>query len=178
MDNTRMRFFKTKSSIDLKELITPQSVEGRLKCRVLYGENIQKISYEHYSVRKIQSLKLINCNNIDYSFKSTNREKINALFALREKYDDILIIKNGLITDTSIANTALYNGNQWLTPEAPLLKGTQREYLLDKGIIKEYKLYAKDIFSFKEIALFNAMIPFREITLPVNKENILNFEAG
>ena len=51
--------------------------------------------------------------------------------------DDILIIRNGLITDMSYANVAFFDGTQWLTPRIPLLAGTCRERLLETGPIRE-----------------------------------------
>ena len=51
------------------------------------------------------------------------------------KADDILIIKNGFITDTSIANILFFDGKKWITPKKPLLKGTVRERLLRMKLI-------------------------------------------
>ena len=65
---------------------------------------------------------------------------MNSLFQIRQDKDDILIVKNGLLTDTSIANIALYDGNDWYTPLHPLLKGTKRAELLDKGVLKEKEI--------------------------------------
>ena len=65
------------------------------------------------------------------------------MFLIRQDKDDILIVKNGLLTDTSIANIALYDGNDWYTPLHPLLKGTKRAELLDKGVLKEKEIKIK-----------------------------------
>ena len=43
----------------------------------------------------------------------------------KREQDEILITRNGLLTDTSIANIALFNGKEWHTPKHPLLKGVQ-----------------------------------------------------
>ena len=76
------------------------------------------------------------CDEIDYSYKSTDRQCLNDLFAQRAGHDDILIIRDGLLTDTSICNVALWNGTSWITPARPLLCGTMRAYLLDKGLVQ------------------------------------------
>ncbi len=68
-----------------------------------------------------------------------------------------MIIKNGKVTDCSIGNLIFRLGNQWLTPDTPLLAGTQREKLLQEGKIRETTIYAKDIEKFDEIRLINAM---------------------
>ena len=46
-------------------------------------------------------------------------------------------VKNGRLTDTSYSNIALFDGNRWVTPAHPLLKGTMRQSLIDKGLLKE-----------------------------------------
>ena len=72
-----------------------------------------------YTVRHVHSLALIQADHIDYTYKSAGREPLNRLFALRGACDDILIVKQGLLTDTSIANIALSDGTHWYTPAHP-----------------------------------------------------------
>ena len=76
-------------------------------------------------------------------------------------------MKNGLLTDTSIANIALYDGNDWCTPLHPLLKGTKRAELLDKGVLKEKEIKKEELSSFSAVRLFNAMIGWGAIEFPV-----------
>ena len=73
---------------------------------------------------------------------------------------------NGLLTDTSIANIALWDGRQWHTPARPLLKGTRRAELLDNGILTEHDIPVEKIWTYRKIRLFNAMLHFGEIELP------------
>ncbi len=58
------------------------------------------------------------------------------IYSPNEGHDDILIIRDGLLTDTSICNVALWNGTSWITPARPLFSGTMRAYLLDKGLVQ------------------------------------------
>ena len=83
--------------------------------------------------------------------------------------DDVLIVRHGLLTDTSIANIALWNGCEWHTPAQPLLAGTQRRYLLDTGQIKETDIPVASLGNYRHIRLFNALIPFGEVELPVGQ---------
>ena len=108
-------------------------------------------------------------NTIDYTYKSAGREPLNCLFALRGACDDILIVKQGLLTDTSIANIALWDGCEWHTPAQPLLAGTQRRHLLDSGQIKETDIPVASLGNYRHIRLFNALIPFGEVELPVGQ---------
>ena len=116
---------------------------------------------------------MVRSDEIDYTYKSIDRGYLNQLYALRETADDILIVKNELVTDTSIANIALYNGSEWHTPKSPLLKGTQRAFLLDQQIIKEEEITLKQLFTYSRITLFNAMITFRKIEFPVGDHIIV-----
>lgn len=72
-------------------------------------------------------------DTIDYRYKSTDRKELEALYALRGNQDDVLIVRNNLLTDTSIANVALEKEGVWYTPRTPLLKGTKRALLLEQG---------------------------------------------
>ena len=109
-------------------------------------------------------MKLIYDDDISYKYKSTNRDKINELFVKKGKCDDILIIKGGFITDTSIANIALYKDGIWYTPSNPLLKGTTRERLLDEKKIIQKTIKIQNLKEYSKIALMNAMIDFDIIT--------------
>src|SRR5690606_14853325 len=90
-----------------------------------------------YEVRAVTSLKIIHDDTIDYSLKYEDRSSIDNLFAKRNNCDDILIIKNGFVTDASYSNIAFYDGSRWITPAQPLLKGTMRQHLLDTGVIHQ-----------------------------------------
>ena len=138
LNNTLHHFWPDCAGIELGEYLKLTPEMNGMKCRVIYdGSGIKEISYEAYQMRPVHSLQLVYSDDIDYTYKSLDREYLNQLYALRETADDILIVKNELVTDTSIANIALYNGSEWHTPKSPLLKGTQRAFLLDQQIIKE-----------------------------------------
>ena len=132
---------------------------GEYRCRVLYEESIEKVEYIPYEQKTIHSFKLIH-SGIDYNLKFENRSEINLLLQDKEDADDIIIIKNNLVTDTSIANIAFYNGKEWLTPRIPLLKGTTRQRLLDEGKIMCADIHYKEIYNFSKIAVMNAMTDF------------------
>ena len=60
--------------------------------------------------------RLIEDNKISYSYKYTTRGSLNELLTKRERYDEILIVKKGFITDTSYSNIIFFDGIKWLTP--------------------------------------------------------------
>ncbi|QFR48733.1 branched-chain amino acid aminotransferase [Sulfurimonas lithotrophica] len=145
----------------LEDFIKPPK-KGLYRCRLVYTpEDIKKISVEYieYEKKDINTLKLVYDDEIDYPLKSTDRSELNKLYEKRQDADDILIVKKGYLTDTSIANIALFDG-EWKTPKYPLLKGTTRQRLLDSGKIHEDDIKVQDIGRFSKVALLNAMIDF------------------
>ena len=81
--------------------------------------------------------------------------------------DDILIIKNNYVTDTYYGNVALFQDGNWYTPKHPLLNGTRRQNLLDKGRIFEKDIHVKTLENYSRIAIFNAMIPMGSCVLSI-----------
>ena len=172
-DRTRAAFWKGSAPIDLRTLVSPQSLTGVYKCRVVYGREIEEITYVPYQMRDVSSLRLVVADTVDYTYKSTNRENLNTLYAQRKMADDVLIVKDGCLTDTSIANVALYDGKVWCTPSHPLLRGTKRAELLDKKIIVEKDIPQAHLGEYSKIMLFNAMIDWGRIILPVDDKHLI-----
>ena len=150
----------TKEVQNLTEYINPPEW-GLYRCRLVYDTDNIEVTFHEYKKREITTLKLIFENDIEYFNKATAREDINALFEKREEADDILIIKDLFVTDTSIANIAFQTSSgEWITPKNPLLKGTTRARLLDEGKITEADIKVHELRSFSKVALLNAMIDF------------------
>lgn len=152
--------------IDIGLPTPPEFSDGVVKMRVVYDKyGINNISYNNYVLPKIKSLKLIYCSDIEYNFKYENRDYINYLTAQKGDCDDILILKNGLVSDTSFCNVIFKNKNGLFTPKTPLLKGIKREYLIKNSTVKELDIRACDISSFDKIVLINALIEVNEIEI-------------
>ena len=156
-----------KETHKLSELLSPPQ-KGLYRCRIIYCKDTIHIEYIEYIKRQVKTLKIIYDDSIEYSKKYENRESINTLYSQKEEADDILIIKNSLIRDTSIANIAFFDGEIWFTPKNPLLEGTTRRRFLKSAKIVEKDIRVEEIKAFKKIALMNAMIDFDIIA----KENI------
>jgi 4-amino-4-deoxychorismate lyase len=122
-------------------------------------------------VRHIRSLKLVYDDNISYSYKYTDRTNILRLFDLREECDDILIIKNGKVTDSSYANVIFrdFNGT-WVTPATFLLHGTRRSNLLFNKLIREVDIGVSDLHLYTDLRLINAMLGIEDSeSIPVSQ---------
>ena len=150
-------------NINLGEYIYPPTTE-LLKCKVIYDmDEIIDISYLPYKAKEIKSFKIVFDDDIDYKYKSTNRDFIDVLYNKKESFDEIIIVKNGLVTDTTIANIAIYKDDIWVTPKTPLLFGTTRDRLIDENFIKENDITLDDLKNSKKIAVMNAMVGFKII---------------
>lgn len=176
----KKRMFETckEFDIDFKEdylenIIIPKDLSSKeLKLRIVYSKDSLEQSIEIYNRRKINTLKLIEANDIDYSFKYEDRDKLNNLLKQKDGADEILIVKNGFITDTSFSNIVLLDQrNQLFTPTTYLLNGTQRQRLLAQNQIKETPITPKDLPLYKSLYLINALNEPLDTT-PIQIENI------
>ncbi len=133
---------------------------GVVKCRVPYGRSLGPVEYVPYHRKSVKSLQQIECRPFDYQFKYQDRSMLDQLYQLREACDDVLITIDGMLTDTSYSNVALFDGTNWYTPEIPLLEGTQRAKLLSEGVIQTTNIKITDLGDFEKLSLINAMLEF------------------
>ena len=82
------------------------------------------------------------------------------LFIKKDSYDEIIIVKNGIVTDTTIANIAIFYDEVWITSKNCLLKGTTRNRLLEDKFLVEKDITVNMLKKASKIALMNAMIDF------------------
>jgi len=157
--------FPHAEKIDLQRLIAiPENCHsGVYKVRVIYGPTVERVEIEPYIFRTIESLKVVHHESVNYHLKYTDRQILQELFTQRGDCDDIIIVKNGLVSDSFAANLLFYNGENWFTPISPLLKGTKRQFLLDCGLIKEEEIREENIRNYEKIGLVNALVDFEEM---------------
>jgi 4-amino-4-deoxychorismate lyase len=169
LDRTFAKFFPLDSVLDLVKIITNIPFDGKHKCRLEYDARSYAIDYQPYQAKVINSIQIIHDNNLDYEYKSTNRSSLDLLYQKRKEADDIIIIRNGFVTDSYYANLAFFDGNDWWTPRNPLLKGVKREFLLANHQIKTKEIYERDLSSFSKVSIINAMLDIGEMEIPVKK---------
>ncbi len=158
-NQARQEYFGLHTKMNLANFIKvpSSSKKGLFRCRISYSKAIEKVEYIPHEYKTVSSLKLVEENKIDYHLKYADRSKLTELFEKRGDYDDILIIKNGCITDSYTANTLFFDGVQWWTPDTPLLAGTQRARLLSEHKIGVCKITSKDLWRYEKVGLINAM---------------------
>ncbi len=159
MNLTRKNILGLNKPIHIQDHLHDLPSKDLYRAKMIYDQNSIKTYYYIHKPKQIRTLKLIEAH-ISYEYKALDRRHFDSLREEANHYDDILIIKNGYLTDTSIANIALRQDDIWYTPSLPLLPGTTRARLLDNGMIMPKKIHYTELNDYHEIALMNAMIGF------------------
>jgi len=154
--NYTRKFLSFKKKLELNEYDFNLPKYGDYRLRIDYDEDIKSFTCKEFTCREFKEFKLVE-SNIDYSYKYAQRDDLDSL-KIDEK--EIIILKNGYLTDTTIANIAIQVDGCWLTPKNPLLKGTTRARLIDKGFLKCKDLTIEDLKKSQNFAIMNALIDF------------------
>ena len=174
-DATRHAHFQFVSNIDLSPLISRHHAASDIKCRILYTDTIQDIQYTPYEWHPIHTLAILEHNTIHYPYKSTHRPDLDTLYTQRGNADEILILRNGLFTDAYYYNLVFQNKEGLFTPKTPLLPGTMRQKLLDKGVIQVRDISLDDLRDYDTVCLINAFNPLWS-QLQITRLRITNCE--
>lgn len=150
----------------LMERLPVFSNKGLYKCRFLYNEFDFSLEFQPYTERTIHTLKLIEAPDLVYDYKWSNRDEIKFYTMCLPPGCDVLFMRQGYLTDSSYCNIALLQNNQWYTPETPMLRGTQRDDALEKGLLKKARIHYNALSNYEQISLFNALNPLGKIILP------------
>lgn len=167
INETRFSLFGQADVVDLNQAIQiPDNLNDFIyKCRVVYSKSgIELTEFLPYQARIIKSLQLVENNDIDYFFKKEDRSEFE-LMAANKTADDILIVKNGYITDTSFSNIVFFDGEKWITPATYLLNGTQRQFLLEQKKIEQKKIRPQDLSFFEYAKPINAMLGLDNLSI-------------
>lgn len=156
-NEARKEYFGISLPLDIGSVvfIPEDKKSGLFRCRVTYSPAVEKVEIIPHVPRVIKSLKMVVDNSVDYRFKYSDRGHLEQLFNRRGHCDDILIIKNGCITDSFTANPVFFDGQKWWVPDTPLLKGTQRARLLEENKISECRITPACLTGFEKAGLIN-----------------------
>jgi 4-amino-4-deoxychorismate lyase len=132
--------------------------EGLYKCRVLYDTRIWRIHFQRYFPKPVQSIQVVYADHIDYPIKTVARKAMNELNRLRRFRDDIMVVRDGWVTDSFYGNLLFLQDGVWYTPVSHLLAGVQRASLLDEGLIQERAIHISDLRHYDKVKIINAML--------------------
>lgn len=160
--NDNLEFEKT--LMEIEENFLPKLNPDQIyKLKIQYNSDSCDFNITPYNPKKILFLKPVTAKDIDYSYKYTDRSKINALMKnIENQNTDIIIIKNGFVTDSSFANLVFVKSENSFTPKDCLLPGTKRAKYLKEGRITEKRIKFEEIRNFDYVLLINAMLEIEQ----------------
>jgi 4-amino-4-deoxychorismate lyase len=160
LNRTRREVFNATVPLRISNYLedTPEG-NGLFRCRIIYGKQVESVCFESYSLAIHRKVGFHEDPGMDYSYKYL--ERLSLTEAVKgSSADDVIILKNGFLTDASYSNLALFDGTNWVTPETHLLAGVKRAYLVDQGYLKIRKIKRGDLSNYSRIAFINAMRDF------------------
>lgn len=170
VDRVFKEIYNDNRSLQLKEILPERLTEGvTFKIRILYNARDHQVEVVPYLRKPIANLQLIIADHINYEYKYADRKGLEKLFKQRRNTDDVLIVRDDLLTDTSYANIALFKNNHWYTPATPLLHGVRRAKLIEDCKIKPAVIRLEDLHQFEQLSLFNAMIDLGEVVVAMDQ---------
>ncbi|WP_419869437.1 aminotransferase class IV [Chryseobacterium sp. CT-SW4] len=171
VDQTFAHFGKD-SSIDLSKIFKSlnHDEDGLYKLRITYDLDKRiRTQIIPYAISKLEDFQLVENNNFDYSFKFEDRKELDKMKA-KARAEEIIIVKNNHITDTSFSNLLFLKNKQWYTPSTYLLNGVQRQHLLKQKKVKELEITLQNIKEFSHFQIINALNDFDDMfTYPIQR---------
>ena len=173
--NQTFAHFGKEGSIDLAKIFKnlEHDEDGLYKLRIVYDLD-KKFTTQliPYAIPEIENFQLVENNSYDYSFKFEDRKEFERM-KTKAKTEEIIVVKNNHITDTSYTNILFLKGKEWFTPTTYLLNGVMRQNLLHEKKIKETEITLQNIKEFSHFQLINAMNDFDDMFIyPI--ERIVN----
>lgn len=173
--NDTFAHFGIHGSIDLSKIVKNLEIDedGFFKLRIVYDLNKNyKTQLIPYAIAEIDSFQLVENNTYDYAFKFEDRKEFERM-KTKAKTEEIIIVKNNCITDTSYTNLLFLKDEKWYTPSTYLLNGVMRQHLLAAKKIKETEITLQNIKEFTHFQLINSMNDFDDMFIyPI--ERIIN----
>ncbi len=146
-------FAQLELALRAQALASPQP----LRLHVDYDGISWQIAAGPLPTTPMRTLRLVVDNSIAYPYKSTDRSCLDRLFQQREEADDVLIVKDGYITDTSRANLLLLRQGEWFTPQHSLLPGTTQERLVEELHLQFVPIAPRELDRYEQLWIINAL---------------------
>lgn len=134
--------------------------KGTHRLRIDYDGKPTDFRTEPYKPRPLASLKVLIDNSINYPYKNTDRTHLEHLRGQKGDCDDILIVKNNMVTDLSYANIVLVRDHIFHTPSTPLLHGTMIDKLIKNQIVVQANITLRSLSLYQGWIPVNALLGF------------------
>lgn len=158
--NACRNYLKNEPVLNLAEIINvPVKYQsGLVRCKVEYNSVEYQIQYFPYQAKRIEFFQLVQCENLNYQFKYTDRE-IFANLPISTN-SEVILLNDGKVSDCTIGNLLFLKNGKWFSPVDYLLKGTQLSRLLEKKRVELYRITADNLRDFEQVMMINALNPF------------------
>lgn len=159
--------FNANDHIDLRQhiQIPNQYLVGLVKCRIIYDYDILSVSFSSYTIRDIESIAIAQADETSYPYKYHERSNLSAIRDQYRDFDEVIMVRDGLLTDAYYYNIVLKIDGDYLTPRLPLLKGIMRAKLIANQRVIPKDLTLEDLKVSDKIYLVNALTNLGQITL-------------
>ncbi len=172
VDETFASFVEDVPSLNLSEIIKAMEIDedGLYKLRISYDiQRNFKTQLIPYAIPETDDFQLVIDNNLEYRFKSEDRKRFQILKE-KSSAEEVIIVQNGNITDTTFSNILFLKNKEWYTPKTYLLNGVMRQDLLRKKKIKEAEITLDTLKECSHFQLINAMNDFDDMFIyPISK---------
>lgn len=170
--NETFSYFGKECKIEIQDLFLnlKHDEDGLYKFRIEYDlDNNFKTQIVPYAISEHDDFELVIDNEIDYTFKSADRRQFQKL-KNDSGADEIIIVKENQIIDTSYSNLLFLKDKTWFTSKNYLLNGVMRQSLLSSKKIEETEITLDNIKEFSHFQLINALNDFDEMFIyPIEK---------
>ncbi|MDR1042069.1 MAG: hypothetical protein LBR80_18245 [Deltaproteobacteria bacterium] len=163
MDRTMRRFFRHPFVHSaLPKILPPPPPGDTLMLTVHYSDAIVSAEFSRYERPVIRSLAMVDAGQVDYIFKSRNREQLEAIREFSGA-DEAIIVRNGFITGVTVANLVFRDLHGGLfTPLHYVHSGTKREFYIKTKIVTTYPIKPEQLSSYESVILVNAMLDIED----------------
>jgi 4-amino-4-deoxychorismate lyase len=175
VDATMKRFHEEVLPVDrtlqLHEVLSACTfpAEGKWRCRIVYDLNAVSIELIPEEKTLFHSLRMIEApEHLDYLYKYADRRLLYALFEKRNGADDVLMLRQGWIADTTKANIAFRAGDKWYSPSVPFLAGTTWKRLVASGVLTPRPIHRNDIHRYDTYKVINALNDWEGEEYPID----------
>lgn len=158
--NACRNYLKNEPVLNLAEIINvPVKYQsGLVRCKVEYNSVEYQIQYFPYQAKRIEFFQVMQCENLNYQFKYTDRE-IFANLPISTN-SEVILLNDGKVSDCTIGNLLFLKNGKWFSPVDYLLKGTQLSRLLEKKRVELCRITADNLRDFEQVMMVNALNPF------------------
>jgi 4-amino-4-deoxychorismate lyase len=170
-ERTLAKFYEDAKVFNIMDFINvKEHNRGEFKCRFLYSKEDCHIEIQPYVRRDIRTIKIIHTTiDLDYSSKRIDRKELDYYYSMKGDSDEIIMVKDNLITDGYYYNLVFENDGAFYTPTEPLLRGVMRQSLIDAGEIIPIPIHINDLYNYQRVHLINALNPLGQHILDINQ---------